>query len=132
MEMTRSLLHEKELAQNLWAEETDTVVFLQNRLPTTTLEDKTSFEPCYRYKPSLSFPKLFGCVCFADVPHMKKKDMIKGLSVLADYLPNCITCQFSKKKKEEPIFSINLEGLTKATTNLDRCCRTSKNTFNTR
>ena len=37
MEMTRCMLHEKELPKKLWAEATNTVVFLLNRLPTRVL-----------------------------------------------------------------------------------------------
>jgi len=45
--------------------------FLQNRLPTKVLKDKTPFEAWYGYKPSLTFLKVFGCVCFAHVPQVK-------------------------------------------------------------
>ena len=44
------------------------MVFLQNRPPTKALEDMTPFEAWYGHKPSLSFLKVFGCVCFAHVP----------------------------------------------------------------
>jgi transposase InsO family protein len=38
MEMTRCLLHEKELPNKLWVEAANTVVFLLNRLPTRVLQ----------------------------------------------------------------------------------------------
>jgi hypothetical protein len=65
--MARCMLHEKELPKEFWAEATNTIVFLQKWLPTKFLEDKTSFEACYGYKPSLSFLKVFGSVCFAHI-----------------------------------------------------------------
>ena len=37
MEMTRCLLHEKELPKSFWAEAANTTVFLLNRLPTKAL-----------------------------------------------------------------------------------------------
>ena len=44
MEMTRCMLHEKELPKKLWAEAANTAVFLLNRLPTRVLQKKTPFE----------------------------------------------------------------------------------------
>ena len=55
--MARCMLHEKELPKIFWAEATNTTVFMQNRLPTKALKDKTPFEACYGFKPSLSFLK---------------------------------------------------------------------------
>lgn len=68
MEMARRMLQEKELPKIFWAEAANTLVFLQNRLPTKVLENKTPFEAWYGYKPSLRFLKVFGCVCFVYVP----------------------------------------------------------------
>ena len=39
LEMTRCLLHEKNLPKKFWAEAANTAVFLQNRLPTRALKD---------------------------------------------------------------------------------------------
>jgi hypothetical protein len=44
MEMARCMLHDKELPKIFWAEAASTAVFLQNRLPTKVLKDKTLFE----------------------------------------------------------------------------------------
>jgi hypothetical protein len=58
-----------------WAEAANTIVFLQNRLPTKLLEEKTPFEVWYNYKPSLSFLKIFGSICFIHVPHIKRNKL---------------------------------------------------------
>lgn len=71
MKMTRCMLHDKELPKKTWAEATSTAVFLQNRLPTKALKDKTPFEVWYGYKPSLNFLRVFGCLCFSHIPHIK-------------------------------------------------------------
>lgn len=46
---------------------------------------KTPFEASYGYKPSLSFLKVFGCVCFGHVPQVKRdkldKKAISGIFV---------------------------------------------------
>jgi hypothetical protein len=41
------------------------------------LKDKTPFEAWYGYKPSLTFLKVFGCVCFAHVPQVKRDKLDK-------------------------------------------------------
>ncbi|KAL4282230.1 hypothetical protein GQ457_03G037800 [Hibiscus cannabinus] len=77
MEMDRCMLHEKELPKTFWAKAANTAVFLQNRLPTKALKDKTPFEAWYGYKPSLSFLKVFGCMCFTHVPQVKRDKLDK-------------------------------------------------------
>ena len=77
MEMTRCMLHEKNLTKKFWAEAANTSVFLQNRLPTTSVKNQTSFEAWYGYKPSLNFLKVFGCLCFTYVPQVKRDTLDK-------------------------------------------------------
>jgi len=77
MEMARCMLHEKELPKTFWAEAANTTVFLQNRLPTKALKDKTPFEAWYGYKPSLTFLKVFDCVCFVYIPQVKRDKLDK-------------------------------------------------------
>jgi len=85
MDMARCMLHEKELPKEFWAEAANTAVFLQNRLPSKALKDKTPFEAWHGYKPSLTLLKVFGCVCFAHVPQVKRgkldKKAIPGIFV---------------------------------------------------
>ena len=45
MEMTRCMLHEKELPKKLWAEAANIVVFLLNRLLTRVLQKKLHLKP---------------------------------------------------------------------------------------
>lgn len=77
IEMTRCLLHEKELPKSFWAEAANTLIFLQNRLPTKALKDKTPFEVWFGYKPSLAFLRVFGCICFTHVPQVKRDKLDK-------------------------------------------------------
>lgn len=71
------MLHEMELSKSLWAEVANTAVFLQNRLPTKALEEKTPFEAWYGYKPPLNFLKVFGCVRFVHLPQAKRDKLDK-------------------------------------------------------
>lgn len=77
MDMARCMLHEMELSKSLWAEVANTAVFLQNRLPTKALEEKTPFEAWYGYKPPLNFLKVFGCVRFVHLPQAKRDKLDK-------------------------------------------------------
>ena len=77
MEMTRCMLHEKELPKKLWAEAANTAVFLLNRLPTRVLQKKTPFEAWFGYKPDLQSLKTFGCLCFSYVPQVKRDKLDK-------------------------------------------------------
>lgn len=65
MDMSRCLLFEKKLPNQLWVEATNTFVYLLNRLPTKAMKDMTPFEGWFGFKPSVSHLKVFGCVlCF--------------------------------------------------------------------
>jgi hypothetical protein len=44
MEMTRCIMHEKELPNKLWVEVANTTVYLLNRMLTDALQKRTSFE----------------------------------------------------------------------------------------
>ena len=77
MEMTRCILHEKELSKNLRAEAANTAVFLLNRLPTRALQKRTSFEAWFGYKPNLQNLRTFGCLYFSYVPQVKRDKLDK-------------------------------------------------------
>jgi len=77
MEMVRCMLHDKNLPKDFWAEAASTAVFLQNRLPTKLLDEKTPFEAWYNYKPSLRFLKVFGSLCFVHIPQIKRDKLDK-------------------------------------------------------
>ncbi|KAL0560868.1 hypothetical protein IC582_001283 [Cucumis melo] len=78
MEMTRCMLHEKSLPKKFWAEAANTAVFLQNRLPTKAVKEKTPFEAWYGYKPS-------GCFCFTHVPQ-RKRDKLDRRALLGVFI----------------------------------------------
>jgi len=77
LEMTQCMMHEKNLPKQFWAKSTNTVVYLQNRLPTRAIKDMMPFKAWYGYKPSLNFLKIFGCLCFTHVPQIKRDKLDK-------------------------------------------------------
>ena len=86
MEIVRCMLYEQDLPKILWAEAANTSVFLQNQLPIKFLKEKTPFKAWYNYKPSLSFLKKFGCICYVHVPHIKRDKLDKKAIVTTRFL----------------------------------------------
>ena len=70
-------MHEKGLPKEYWAEATNIVVFLLNRLPTKAVDGKTPFEAWYEFKPNMKSLKIFGCLCFTHVPQIKRDKLDK-------------------------------------------------------
>ncbi|XP_012453619.1 uncharacterized protein LOC105775676 [Gossypium raimondii] len=77
MDMARCLLFEKKLLKTMWAEVVNTAVYLQNRLSTKALAQKTPFEAWFGFKPSLAHLKVFGCLCYAQIPAVKRDKLSK-------------------------------------------------------
>ena len=73
MEMAQSILHEKKLPKNFWAEAVYTGVYLINRCPTKVVWNQTPIEAWNGRKPSVNHLKVFGCVCYAQIPKKKEK-----------------------------------------------------------
>ncbi|KAG8474247.1 hypothetical protein CXB51_033974 [Gossypium anomalum] len=87
LDMARCLLFEKKLPKNLWAEVVNTAVYLQNRLPTKALEQKTPFEGWFGFKPSVEHLRVFGCLCYAHIPAVKRDKLSERaqLGILMGY-----------------------------------------------
>ena len=81
MEMTRCMLHEKDLPKRFWGKAANTVVCLQNRISTKAVKNLTPFEAWYGYKPSLKFLRVFGCLCFTYIPQVKRDKLDKKSEV---------------------------------------------------
>jgi len=75
--MTRCMLNEKELPKKLWAEATNTSIYLLNIMPTSALQKRTSFEFWFGYKPYLQHLKIFSCLCCTYEPQVKRDKLDK-------------------------------------------------------
>lgn len=65
-----------ELPNKLWAEAVATAVYVRNRLPTIALQDQTtSHEMCTGHKTNLSHLRVFGCVCYAQIPDQLRQNL---------------------------------------------------------
>ena len=81
MEMTRCMLHEKDLPKRFWGKAANTIMCLQNRISTKVVKDPTPFEVWYGYKSSLKFVRVFGCLCFIYIPQVKHDKLDKKSEV---------------------------------------------------
>ena len=77
LEMTRCLLHEKDLPKKFWVEAASTIVYLLNRLPTKALKKYTLFESWFSNQPKVMNLKTFSCLCFSFVPKVKRDKLDK-------------------------------------------------------
>ena len=62
MEMTRSMLKAKNLSNEFWAEAIACVVYILNRIPTTSMKDRIPQEAWSGMKHYVSHFRIFGCV----------------------------------------------------------------------
>lgn len=73
VEMARAMIKAKDLPMKFWAEAVHTAAYIQNRIPTKALENKTPLEAWNGTKPSMNHLKVFGCVCYVHIPDEKRK-----------------------------------------------------------
>lgn len=73
-EMARTMLSDGNLHNQYWGEAVRTACYLQNRLPSRSLE-KTPFEHWYGTTPDLRHIRQFGCHCFVHIPDEKRRKL---------------------------------------------------------
>ena len=84
--MTRTMLKEKCLPKNFWAEVVACTTYLLNQCPSKSVKNMTPQEAWIGYKPSVSHLRIFGCIAYAQVPKTK----IKKLDDRGEKLTNSI------------------------------------------
>ncbi|KAE8657119.1 hypothetical protein F3Y22_tig00116996pilonHSYRG00002 [Hibiscus syriacus] len=73
-EICQSMLYAKNIPGRFWAEAMRTAAFVINRLPQPRLEFVSPFEKLWNMKPTVSYFRVFGCVCYVFVPnHLRSK-----------------------------------------------------------
>ena len=73
--MTRTMLKEKGLPKQFWAEAVACSTYLLNRCPTKQVKGKTPQEAWSGYTPNVAHLRTFGCVAYAQVPEVKRKKL---------------------------------------------------------
>ena len=77
MNMARSMLSHKKLSNEYWAEAIGCSVYLLNRSPTVTVQDKITEEEWSGTKTSVSHLRIFGSVAFVHLPDGLRRKLDK-------------------------------------------------------
>lgn len=79
------MLHDQDLPKFLWGEATKTIVYIQNRCPHRSLDNKTPEEVFTGKKPYVDHLRIFGCPVYIHIPKDKRKKLdpsdVKGTFV---------------------------------------------------
>lgn len=85
VESAKAMIHQRGLPLHLWAEATNTAVYVKNRTPSVVLNGKTPYELWWNKKPSVGHLKIFGSDAFVHVPKEQRtkweRNAFKGLMV---------------------------------------------------
>eukprot|EP00253_Pinus_taeda_P004978 PITA_04978 len=92
MDMARSMLKAKHLANNYWAEAVNCAAYILNRCPTKAVMNKVLEEAWSGRKQGVTHMKVFGCVAYAHIPdQLRRKLDSKG--------EKCIFIGYSEESK---------------------------------
>ncbi|MCO5601946.1 hypothetical protein L7F22_056072 [Adiantum nelumboides] len=69
------MMNEINMPLTYCAEAVHTAVHIMNQTPTTTIHEISPYERLYGIKPTVSYMKVFGCVCYVHVPSEARKKM---------------------------------------------------------
>ncbi|MCO5587362.1 hypothetical protein L7F22_041311 [Adiantum nelumboides] len=69
------MMIEMNMPLTYWAEAVHTAVHIMNRTPTTAIHEISPYERLYGIKPTVSYMKIFGSVCYVHVPNEARKKM---------------------------------------------------------
>ncbi|CAL2227983.1 unnamed protein product [Prunus armeniaca] len=75
VEMAKSMMFEKSIPLEFWAEAVNTVVYILNKCPTKALVKKTPFEAYSGRKPGIKHLRVFGSLCYAHVPNQQRQKL---------------------------------------------------------
>ncbi|XP_071719484.1 uncharacterized protein [Rutidosis leptorrhynchoides] len=98
LNVARSLLFQSNLTLCYWSDCVLTATYIINRLPSSVLLGRSPFEMIYRFKPSLSHMRVFGCLCFASILNNNVKFSSKS--------EKCVLLGYSNVKKGYKLLSL--------------------------
>ncbi|GJX67573.1 retrovirus-related pol polyprotein from transposon TNT 1-94 [Tanacetum coccineum] len=75
LNMVRSMLKSKKMPKEFWAEAVDCAVYLLNRCPSKSLDNKTPQEAWNGLKPTVSHLRVFGSIAYVHVPSQKRSKL---------------------------------------------------------
>lgn len=75
LNMVRSMLKSKKMPKEFWAEAVDCAVYLLNRCPSKSLDNKTPQEAWNGMKPTVSHLRVFGSIAYVHVPSQRRSKL---------------------------------------------------------
>ena len=75
VEMLRCMLDDSKLPKKFWAEALNTAVYLRNRSPTKSIDNKTPYEKLFGCKPNVKNFKIFGCTAYCHIPKDERRKL---------------------------------------------------------
>lgn len=80
VESAKAMLHDRELPLFLWAEATNTAVYLKNRTATNVLSGSTPYEKWFGKKPTVKHLRVFGCDAYVHIAKDQRTKWDKNAS----------------------------------------------------
>ncbi|GKE66254.1 retrovirus-related pol polyprotein from transposon TNT 1-94, partial [Tanacetum coccineum] len=77
-------LKSKKMPKEFWAEAVDCAVYLLNRCPSKSLDNKTPQEAWNRIKPTVSHLRIFGSIAYVHVPSQRRSELDDRVVVSRD------------------------------------------------
>ncbi|KAJ0596006.1 putative RNA-directed DNA polymerase [Helianthus annuus] len=99
LNVARTLLFQSGLPLKFWSDCVLTAVYIINRLPSSVLNGKSPYELMFRFKPSLSHFRNFGCLCFSTILNESDK--------FAYHADKCVLIGYSNVKKGYKLLSLD-------------------------
>ncbi|MCO5554372.1 hypothetical protein L7F22_007902 [Adiantum nelumboides] len=69
------MMNEMNMPLTYWTEAVYTAVHIMNQTPIAAIHEISPYERLYGIKPTVSYMKVFGCVCYVHVPNEARKNM---------------------------------------------------------
>ncbi|MCO5561122.1 hypothetical protein L7F22_014743 [Adiantum nelumboides] len=69
------MMNKMNMSLTYWVEAVHTAVHIMNQTPTAAIHEISPYERLYGIKPTVSYMKVFGYVCYVHVPNEARKKM---------------------------------------------------------
>ena len=104
------MLHNKDMAKNLWREAVNTACHMVNRMYFRPDTKKTSYELWKGRKPNVKYFKIFGSTCFIlkDRENVEKSDSRSDEIIFLGYSSTSKAYQVYNKKTKKVMETINV------------------------
>ena len=108
--MAKAMLHNKDMAKNLWREAVNTACHMVNRMYFRPDTKKTSYELWKGRKPNVKYFKIFGSTCFIlkDRENVEKFDSQSDEIIFLGYSSTSKAYQVYNKKTKKVMETINV------------------------